>query len=405
MAGAIDGIPQATTAATTATMVAPAEAIDTRSQFDRKNRTSRCMATTRAAFAPAASSMIQATLRDMRGQATIDANHVLVKALFASLSVASLMSTPVHANDTSAVLGAGGLSLTTSDHIAMASEDLYLSPSEVRIHYVFRNECDRDITTTVAFPLPDIDQSAFATVFLPVEDQENFVGFKVSADGKTIHPKLEQKAFTDDGTDVTAVIEKAGLPVNARLPGWEGKARGLPEKVWRELVAQGLIEEENPSDRSGDFTVNWSLRATFHWEQIFPAEKSVVIDHRYEPIVGGASIFADEVQFKDYASYCLDEQGKAGVRHLLKQARAAAKADPEKPFGIAPNEVSYVLTTGANWKGPIGDFHLTIDKEKPHAVLSLCMSGLNKSGPTAFEIRRKDFTPTEDIGFVVFEGQ
>src|SRR5690606_11816409 len=117
------------------------------------------------------------------------------------LAVAPLVPVPVHASETSAVRGAGGLSLTTSDHIVMASEDLYLSPSEVRIHYVFRNESDRDITTAVAFPLPDIDQGAFATVFLPVEDQENFVGFQVTADGKSIHPKLEQKAFTDNGAD------------------------------------------------------------------------------------------------------------------------------------------------------------------------------------------------------------
>jgi hypothetical protein len=66
--------------------------------------------------------------------------------------------------------------------------------------------------------------------------------------------------------------------------------------------------------------------------------------------------------------------------------------------------VEYILTTGANWKGPIGDFHLTIDKERPDAVLSLCMSGLKKTGATTFEVRRTNFTPKEDIRFVVFEG-
>lgn len=330
--------------------------------------------------------------------------HSHAGTLFASLLLVASVSTPLHANDTSAVLGAGGLSLTTSKHIVMESEDLYLSPSEVKVHYVFRNESDRDITTTVAFPLPDIDQSAYAMVFLPVEDQENFVGFQVTADDKSIHPKLEQKAITDEGADVTAIVVKAGLPVNSKLPGWDDKARALPENVWRKLVEQGLIEEEDPSDRSADFSVNWNLRATFHWEQTFPAGKAVVVDHHYKPIVGGVSIFADEAQFKDYASYCLDEQGKAGVRHLLKQAQAATKADPQKPEGIAPVELGYILTTGANWKGPIGDFHLTIDKEKPHAVLSLCMSGLNKTGPTTFETRRNNFTPTEDIRFVVFQG-
>lgn len=329
-------------------------------------------------------------------------NHTTARVLFASALAIALSSTPLHANDTSAVLGAGGLSLTTSEHIVMESEDLYLSPSEVKVHYVFRNESDRDITTTVAFPLPDIDQSAYATVFLPVEDQENFVGFEVKADGKSIYPKLEQKAVTDEGVDVTAVITKAGLPVNSKLPGWEEKASALPDNVWRDLVDQGLIEAEDPGDRSADFSVNWNLRATFHWEQTFPAGKAVTVDHRYKPIAGGVSIFADETQFKDYASYCLDEQGRAGIRRLLKQAQAAAKADPQRPEGISPIEVSYVLTTGANWKGPIDDFHLTIDKEKPHAVLSLCMSGLNKTGPTTFETRRENFTPTEDIRLVVF---
>lgn len=327
-----------------------------------------------------------------------------VRALFASAFIITSMATSLRANDTSAVLGVGGLSLTTSDDIVMESEALYLSPSDVRVHYVFRNESDRDITTTVAFPLPDVDQSAYSAVFLPVEDQENFVGFRVTTDGKSIHPKLEQKAVTDEGTDVTAAITKAGLPVNSKLPGWEKKARALPDNVWRKLVEQGLIEEEESANRSADFSVTWNLRATFHWEQTFPAGRTIIVDHHYKPIVGGVSIFADEIQFKDYVSYCLDDSGKVGVRHLLAQAQAAAKADPQRPGGISPVEVSYVLTTGANWKGPIEDFRLTIDKETPHAILSLCLNGLKKTGATTFEIRRRNFTPVEDIRFVVFQG-
>lgn len=334
----------------------------------------------------------------------MDAKRSPVRALGAPAFIVASMATSLRANDSSAVLGVGGLSLTSSEHIVMESESLYLSPNEVKVHYVFRNESDRDIRTTVAFPLPDIDQSAFGTVFLPVADQENFVGFQVTADGKSIHPKLEQKAVTDEGAEVTAAITKAGLPVNSKLPGWEEKARALPDKVWRELVEQGLIEEEDPANRSDDFSVTWNLRATFHWEQTFPAGRTIIVDHRYKPIAGGVSIFADETQFKDYARYCLDDQGKAGVRRLLKQAQAAAKADPQRLDGISPIEVSYVLTTGANWKGPIEDFHLTIDKEAPNAILSLCMSGLKKTGAATFETRRKDFTPTEDIRFVVFQG-
>lgn len=344
-----------------------------------------------------------ATNRQIEGR-IVEVKDSVVNVLIASV-VTIMAFTPVHANDTAAVLGAGGLELTTSDDIVMASEGLYLSPSEVRVRYAFRNESDHDIKTTVAFPLPDVDQGEYGEiVFLPAEDQENFVDFQVAVDGRPVQPGLEQKAVTDDGDDVTAAITRAGLPVNAKLPGWKEKARALPDAAWQQLIKQGLIEADDPSDRSDEFGPTWRLRATFHWEQTFPAGRTITVDHRYKPIVGGVSILADENQLNDYKGYCLDDQGKAGVRRLLKHAQTAAQADPQKPSGISPIEVSYVLTTGANWKGPIGDFRLTIDKEKPNAILSLCMSGLKKTAPTTFEVSRTNFTPKEDIRFVVFEG-
>lgn len=330
--------------------------------------------------------------------------RIFLKTLIVPFVLVTIGVMPALANDTSAVLGVGGLELTKSDDIVMVSEDLYLSPGEVRVKYEFRNESDHDITTTVAFPLPEIDQSGYEIVFLPEPDKENFVGFRVQADGQEIHPKLEQKAIGPDGADVTAVLTQAGLPVNSQLAGWEEKVRALPDQTWRQLVQEGLfdVESDDPNDRSADVSPTWVLRASFHWEQTFPAGKTITVEHRYEPIVGGVSIFAEEGQFEDYKDYCLDEQGKAGVRRLLRQAQAAARRDPQLAAGISPVEVSYVLTTGANWKGPIRNFHLTIDKEQPKSILSLCMSGLKKTGPTTFELDQTDFTPKEDIRFVVF---
>lgn len=331
------------------------------------------------------------------------------KPTAAGALIVSLLLAPglVRANDTAAVLGAGGLELTTSEDIVMANEDLYLSKKQVRVRYAFRNESDRDITTTVAFPLPEIDQSDHSEmVFLPAEDQGNFVDFQVTVDGRPIQPTLEEKAISDEGADVTAAIVNAGLPVNTRLPGWKEKAQALPDAAWQQLVKQGLIETEGPDRQSDDFTPSWTLRATFHWQQTFPAGKTITAEHRYVPISGGVSIFADESQFGDYEQrYCLDSAGKAGVRQLLKQAQTAALTDPQEPSGISPVEIGYILTTGANWKGPIETFHLTIDKEQPRAILSLCMDGLEKTGPTTFELQRNDFTPEKDIRFVVFEGR
>lgn len=63
---------------------------------------------------------------------------------------------PAKANDTFAEMAAGGIQISRSAEIEMTSEDLYISPSEVRVDYTFRNTTDKDIETTVAFPMPEL---------------------------------------------------------------------------------------------------------------------------------------------------------------------------------------------------------------------------------------------------------
>src|SRR3954467_10283805 len=64
------------------------------------------------------------------------------------------------ANDSTATTGAGGLVLRQNADIDMVSEDLFVSVEQVRVHYVFRNRAARDLSVTVAFPMPDPDLSA-----------------------------------------------------------------------------------------------------------------------------------------------------------------------------------------------------------------------------------------------------
>ena len=54
-----------------------------------------------------------------------------------------------HANDSTAELRAGGLHLIRSDVIDMVSEDLFLSTTEIRVRYVYRNPSSADVTTLV----------------------------------------------------------------------------------------------------------------------------------------------------------------------------------------------------------------------------------------------------------------
>ena len=92
-------------------------------------------------------------------------------------------ASPSYADDSSAALGAGGLVLTQSADIRMATEDFDVSPKHgphpLRI-------CERQRKRhrhLVAFVLPDIDTYKFwgnpsATT---TTDRVNFVGFEVSA--------------------------------------------------------------------------------------------------------------------------------------------------------------------------------------------------------------------------------
>jgi hypothetical protein len=59
--------------------------------------------------------------------------------------------------------------------------------------------------------------------------------------------------------------------------------------------------------------------------------------------------------------------------------------------------VHYILTTGANWKGPIGTFKLTIAKNSPKDKVSVCLPDTRKTSPLTFEVVRHDFVPTQDL--------
>jgi hypothetical protein len=71
---------------------------------------------------------------------------------------------------------------------------------------------------------------------------------------------------------------------------------------------------------------------------------------------------------------------------------AAMKKKP-----VLLRSVHYVLTTGANWKGTIEKFKLSLVKAKPAEKISLCIPDTKRVSPTTFVVERSNFTPTEDL--------
>lgn len=307
---------------------------------------------------------------------------------------------PAYANDTMAELKAGGLVFVRSDVVAIESEDLYISPSAVRVAYSFRNNSDEDVESIVAFPMPDIVADPYANIALPEPGLDNFLSFSVEVEGASIDPLLEQRALAA-GLDITDELVAAGIAVNHQLEGVTEAIGRLPESTLDEWVARGIVVADTYDDGSGwktEYAPRWTLRSTYWWQMTFPAGRSIAVRHAYKPSVGGTTgltFFQDGKpggpNYREYLhTYCID-----GALE-----RALVRASERRDDGFPPyweNWISYVLTTGGNWASTIGRFHLTIDKEGPENLVSFCGEGVKKTGPTTFELTYEDFYPEKDI--------
>jgi hypothetical protein len=68
---------------------------------------------------------------------------------------------------------------------------------------------------------------------------------------------------------------------------------------------------------------------------------------------------------------------------------------------LGDQRIRYILTTGGNWRSPIGDFRLVIDKGHPDNIVSFCGSGLTRLSPTRFEMRRRNWRPNRDLAVLI----
>lgn len=311
-----------------------------------------------------------------------------------------------YANDSTAELRAGGLHLIRSDVIDMVSEELFLSTREIRVKYVYRNPSSADVTTLVAFPLPDIGwEFGEAPVGLPNPSSPNFVDFRTTVDGMDIPLEVEMRAVLDSGLDVTDRVKAAGLPfLVTNFEAWDATQANMPLALAKQLRDEGVIWLDLDPD-TGEIAYlrpAWTLKTTFHRMQTFPAGKDVVVEHVYKPVVGGSVgasyIYADENERAAIkADYCIDDAFDAALDRM-KRSTGEGQMISERTLG-------YVLTTGANWAKPIGSFHLTIEKDSPDQIITLCAEGLKRIGPTRFELTRVEFTPEQDIQIMMLQNR
>lgn len=328
-----------------------------------------------------------------------------MKRIVLAAALSAVLATPSAGNDTTAELAAGGLVFTRTDAIEMKSEDLYVSTDAVRVKYRFMNSSGKDVTTRVAFPMPDIGGEDFPYSPSAIPDRmapANILDFRTTVDGKPVKMAVEQKAVAK-GVDQTAWLLARKVPLGVHLDATVAALDRLPKADQDKAVAWGLAivdEYETNGVLQRHLQPIWILKTTFHWEQTFPAGRELAVEHRYKPGAGGsAGTLIGSPDFKRNAEwpamrdrFCID--------NTMLDAVARAKGSQEYP-PFSENRVSYILKTGGNWAKPIGDFRMVIDKGDAKNLVSFCATGVKKIGPTQFEVRKTNWTPPGDLNVLI----
>ncbi len=320
---------------------------------------------------------------------------------FLAAALVSLV-TPALANDSSSALALGGIELRENRDISMDSEELFISQGRITVKYRFTNTSAQDITTLIAFPLPDMPRANGEHFGDSGPPDWKALDFKTTINGVAVDLGFDQTAKVGDRI-INDRLKQLDWPVNY----WNDDAffkrvQMLSHQEERDYAAEGLLK----GDGNG-YSPIWSVTTNITRTQTFPAGQAVTVEHSYVPIAGSSVAgnlhksarknYAD--QFKEYSkAYCIDKQFIAGFDRVMARQR---KTGDGQDGMYVEHWLSYVLKSGSNWKGPIKDFRLIVDKGKAENLVSFCMDGVTRISPTQFEVRRANFEPAKDLDILI----
>jgi hypothetical protein len=319
--------------------------------------------------------------------------RALIAAGVTAVAAASLVS----ANDSTAEMTAGGLVLRNSRNIDLLEEDLFVSAEQVRVSYVFKNQARRDERVTVAFPMPDRDLT------IEGESDVGFVrNFATSVEGRPVQTQVERRAVLGS-VDHSALLIRLRMPI-APPTTWEENRIDPVRAAWNRLGSadRGRLKDLRLIHEDADgLQPLWTVKETHFWTQVFPAGRELRIQHRYVPGTGGSvgALLIDPDIRKmpegraQMREYCVDQTFLKAIDRMRREAGENGSPS-ELRFG-------YILRTGANWRSPIRNFRLVVDKGDPRNIVSFCAKGVRRISPTRFEVRRSNWRPSDDLRVLV----
>jgi Domain of unknown function (DUF4424) len=311
------------------------------------------------------------------------------------------------ADDGAASIAAGGIVMTREPRITMAKEVLSISEGKVVVDYDFRNDTGADITTKVAFPIPEyVDDPDGVTASVA-----GFEDFKLWVNDKQSSYLVETRAFTKKG-EITKLL--ATLKIDAASFGHEKATQRdlvndlsrLSKTARQRLVAAGAI------DSVDDLSPNWSVKKKYYWTQSFPAHSTVRIRHEYTPVLGNSNSVAYETMPTEAKAIDKDSElpSVCPTADLLRTLRQEA----QRPHHVVSIDyVDFILTTANTWKRPIEDFTMNVERPPLHKdpnhpatgvdLVTFCWNGtVEKVDANHFRVHTTDFVPTKEvrIGFL-----
>ncbi|MFN8391378.1 MAG: DUF4424 family protein [Bdellovibrionota bacterium] len=316
----------------------------------------------------------------------------------------TFVSVEARANDSTATLAAEGLRLEKSESIRIVSEKLRVSPKRIVVDYEMDNTSREPITTILAFPLPllNADDVMDLPLDADIDHPEDFISFRTSVNGQSVSPEKQIKAFSvsrtgELGRDVTDTLLANQILASPLGRTFSDVLYDLPESAKANLLEAGLLEV---GEKRGEKTYAplWAVEYSFFSTVTFPPQRTVKIHHEYAPVVG-RSLFGDFSLHDDLSRWCVDATTRKAILQMLSNRPVTAGWTKV----VEMKQVDYILKTGANWAGPIQSFQLTLEKENPRQIVSLCESGLKRTSQTELVLSRSNFTPQHDLSVLFFE--
>jgi len=339
------------------------------------------------------------------------------------------------ADDSAASVASGGIQLKKESRISMNSERLAITMNSVLVDYEFVNETDKDITTEVAFPIADYrcDQ--------PIEGcpEKEFSDFRVWVEGREVTYSIDLKAVVK-GHDYRNLLESLGIDVDAfghfddaalAQGAHDGGAKSdfakLSPAERENLIQLGLIDRDETIPL-------WTIKKFFHWQQTFPARSTLHIRHEYKPLLGWTDLDYKSIQAADPENR---RTRLEAARQQLKNISGDAKQSAEYKVwllstmddicvdqnlnhrledGVRQKQafilswVDFILKTANNWRVPLKNFELLVEKPAPadrsQWYVSFCWNGpVERPDSTHFRASVRDFVPARDLRIAFFEAR